>query len=78
LNNLAASEKAFNDAIAAFTQRRSLKRLGECLVKYSELLAKMGKKDEAKAALAEGNHLKSVSEPLSRCDDIFPSTLLRA
>jgi len=72
------AEKSYKDAIAGFKQRRAYKRLGQCLLRYSEFLKTQNKNNEAETAAREGAHYKSLGDQQSRSDDIFPATLLRA
>ncbi len=72
------AQKAYLDAIHVFKQRRSYKRLGQCMQRYSEFLKQQGKADEARRTADQAQQYKALGETQSRSDDIFPATLLRA
>ncbi len=72
------ADKAYLEAINGFRKRRNLKRLADCLARYSEFLKKQNRNEEATKAATEADFLKITSAQISRSDDLFPSTLLRA
>jgi tetratricopeptide (TPR) repeat protein len=72
------AEKAYRDAIAGFKQRRSFKRLGQCLQRYSEFLKGQNKNSESEKIASQAAQYKTIGETQSRNDDFFPATLLRA
>lgn len=72
------ADKAYQEAIAGFKARRSYKRLGQCMQRYSEFLNGEGKASDAQAMLKQSQHYKTIGEGQTRSDDIFSATLLRA
>lgn len=72
------TEKAYKEAIDLFARRRNLSRLAACLEKYGEFLKKQGRDREAEPVLKQAESFKEQGRGLSRSQDIFPSTLLRA
>ncbi|MDZ4835221.1 MAG: tetratricopeptide repeat protein [Candidatus Melainabacteria bacterium] len=72
------AEKAYREAIAGFKQRRSFKRLGQCMQRYSEFLKGQNKNSESSDMQRQADHYKLIGESQSRSDDIFAATLLRA
>lgn len=71
------AESSYQQAIAGFKQRRSFRRLSQCMQRYAEFLKSQSKNKEADAALHEAQRYKAIGEASSKSEDIFPATLLR-
>lgn len=72
------ADKAFKIALDCFKKRRNFRRLASCSRRYAEFLEKQGKTQEANAAMKDAEFYDSVSGGLSRNDDMFASTLVKA